>query len=89
MGVVEVGQNNINMKDLFLDVRLRVESLKSPAVCDFTGRQTFTVEMLRKGIGFGIKNINIENDTLYGALRQDFYTYKNFINKIIILTLYI
>lgn len=50
-----------NMRDLTLDVRL--EAIVEGTRRDFTGKKIFSVDFFRKGISFGITNIDIEVNT--------------------------
>lgn len=50
-----------NMRDLSLDVRL--EAIVDGVTRDFTGKKIFAVNFFRKGISFGITDIDIEVNT--------------------------
>lgn len=50
--------DKFSLKDLNLQVRL--ETCNGDAHYDLTGRKTFTVEFFKKGVGFGITDIQIE-----------------------------
>lgn len=50
-----------NMRDLTLDVRLK--AIVDGEKRDYTGKEIFSVDFFRKGVGFGITNIDIEVNT--------------------------
>ena len=52
-----------NIKDLFIDVRLEAFVGNNDESIDFTGKKLFTTEFFKKGIGFGITNIDVEVNT--------------------------
>jgi len=61
MGNLQIPEN-FNMKDLYLDVRLRtcIFNGDTGREHDFTGRATFDTTFYRDNIGFGITDISIE-----------------------------